>query len=79
MRYDFPNCTPFTITKSTDGYDICVNNKQYKASCNFPIISKEDANPTTYAAIINVLYNLFVMLVILTPALLIICSGLYKS
>ena len=63
MRYDFPDCTPFTITKSTDGYDICVNNKQYKASCNFPIISKEDANPTTYAAIINVLYNLFVSFV----------------
>ena len=63
MRYDFPDCTPFTITISTYGYDICVNNKQYKASSNFPIISKEDANPTTYAAIINVLYNLFVSFV----------------
>ncbi len=60
MRYDFPDCTQFTITKSTSGYDICINNKQYKSANNFPIISKEDANPTTYAAIINVLYDLFV-------------------
>ena len=66
MKYNFPDCTPFEILKDGQHYTIIVNNNTYSNApyniagwaYTIPIISKEDASPTTFAAIVNVLYDL---------------------
>lgn len=67
MKYDFPDCTPFEIIEENNGFKISINgntyythlyNKGFGQQYTIPIISKEDASPTTFAAIVNILYEL---------------------
>lgn len=67
MKYDFPDCTLFEITEENNGFKISINGNTYNTHTynlgfgqeyTIPIISKEDASPTTFAAIVNILYEL---------------------